>query len=111
MDDALISGLDELAARLLAAAHDGVSLQDGLAVLSVVGDWIAIKHHIAQDAQRNAEPKPVGKRRGFEDDSSELQRRRAFKRWKLAWKPDNADGSGLQALRAMASGNSGTNSD
>jgi hypothetical protein len=111
MADALIYGLDELAAGLLAAAHDDLSLQDKLAVLREVGAWAAIKHHIAQGAQRNAEPKPVAKRRGFEDDSSEVQRQRALKRWKRPCKTDDADGSGLLALRAMVSGNSDTNSD
>jgi hypothetical protein len=111
MDDALSCRLDELADRLLAAAHDGVSLQDRLAVFREVGAWVVIKRHIAQGAQRNAEPKPVAKRRGFEDDSPELQRKRAFKRWNRTWKPDDADGSGLPALRAMVSGNCGTNSD
>jgi hypothetical protein len=111
MDDALICRMNELADRLLAEAHGGVSLQDRLAVFREVGAWTAIKHHIAQGAQRNAEPKPVAKRRGFEDDSSEVQRQRARKRWNRAWKPDDADGSGLPALRAMVSGNSGSNSD
>jgi hypothetical protein len=110
-DDALVCQVDELAGRLLAAAHDGMSLRDGIAVLSGVGEWIAIKHRMGQGAQANAGPKPVAKRRGFEDDSPEVQRQRAFKRWNRACKTDDADGSGLRDHRAMVSGNSGTNSD
>jgi hypothetical protein len=102
-EDHLTNRLDNLAGQLLLTACEGaMSLQDRLAVLAGVGAWIAIRHHRMSDgSQENAGPKPVGKRRGFEDDSPEVQRQRALKRWNQKSDQGQASGAGLQALREI----------
>jgi hypothetical protein len=102
MHDALISRVDELAGRLLTAAEGAVSLQDKIAVLKEVGVWVAIKHRVMEESRRGTQPNYARKRRGFEDDSSEVQRQRALKRWgrKSDVEPDYEEGSELAAFRA-----------
>ena len=110
MDDALISGLDELAASLLAATHDDLSLQDKVAVSR---GWRLGRNQASHCPRRTKERRAETRRQEarLRGRQPRATKEAGFQAMEPTWKPDDADGSGLPALRAMVSGNCGTNSD
>ncbi len=112
MHDTLIGRMDELASELLATAASTPGLEDKLAVVKAVGQWVAIKHAIrAGDtgergdlAENRGKLRGSGsgkpKRRGFQDDTPEQQRARILRRWHPG-KPASIDGDGAPQLEAL----------
>jgi hypothetical protein len=115
MHHTLIGRMDELASELLATAASTPGLEDKLAVVKAVGQWVAIKHAIragdgegsgsAEYRERlrgdHADKSP--KRRGFQDDTPDQQRARIMRRWHPGADSSSIDGDGgpeLEALRA-----------
>jgi hypothetical protein len=111
----LTDRMDELARRLLTAVQGAARLEEKLAVLQTVGQWIAIKHEIRgrddggddlaeyRKRLRGARADKAPKRRGFQDDTPEQQRARIMRRWHPGSDSNSTDGDGgpeLEALKA-----------